>query len=108
LKDKEIGCYNKAISALWFSIENLIKALMLKVKGSYSNKVGTLLNFFSNFVKNSNINLDVVESVREIYLARMHIDHKLLIMDKTRCEVIFNKAEDVLRALEKMLEMELI
>ena len=27
LKDKDIGCYNKAVSALWFSIENLMDVL---------------------------------------------------------------------------------
>jgi len=43
IKDKEIGCYNKCVSSLWFAIENILKAILLKRKGSYSKRVGKLI-----------------------------------------------------------------
>ena len=51
LKDREIGCYNKSVSALWFSIENIIKAILLKNRGSYPSRVGSLINLIAREIK---------------------------------------------------------
>jgi len=42
-KDLEIGCYNKAISASWFAIEILLRALLLFLGKPMMERSGALI-----------------------------------------------------------------
>ena len=107
IKDEKIGCYNKCISSLWFAIENLLKAIILRRKGSYPKKIGKLIAIMVQEIKSLNGDKIIIKYLRELYSDRKDIDHGLLIISKKRCREDLKKGEYVVKFLTDMFNIEL-
>jgi len=106
-KDKDINCYNKWISALWFAIESMLKAIFLKIKGSYPTRIGSLINLLARELRSSKEGRLVLRYIREIYNNRKDVDHGFLIATKERCESNISKGEYVIMYLENIFKIKI-
>lgn len=83
--DIENGAYNKAVSALWFSLESLLRALLIGEGKTPPEKPGKLISYsiqilFSNIDNPENL----ARIINSLYNMRTQVDHK----DKiARCHI---------------------
>jgi len=107
LKETEIdfnnGCYNKTISALWFSIEAFIKAILLFNKRWIPSKTGKLISVFSVFIQeNFPRKMHLIKEISRLYAHRNNVDHSSRIYDPNTVKNLYNKAKLVLLELEEI------
>ncbi len=106
VRDKEIKCYNKSVSALWFAIENILKAILLRKKGSYPRKVGVMIARIAELIDSVHGGKIIVRYVRELYNDRKNVDHSVILMSESRCEEDFRKGRFVVNFLVKLFGIE--
>lgn len=105
LEDFKIKCFNKCTSALWFSIEGLLKAIILQLKGSYPRRIGNLINIISKELQNRNFDKIIIKYIREIYNDRKNADHGILLIDEKRCKENLKKGKRVISSLIKLFNI---
>ena len=97
-KDLSMGLYNKAVSGPWFSLEALLRYLLLKSGKIPPERAGPLISAFINEVihdpENERTLRDVLNS---IYACRREIDHRRKLADKKYAEEVYR---DYLKALD--------
>jgi len=102
LKDLKIGAYNKTVSALWFSIEALLRGLLLKNNKNPPERSGKLINVATEILFH-----DVKDATRlsrlltSLYYRRREIDHRKKIADKTYAEFSLRKYNEALAIIMK-------
>ena len=77
--DFRLGNSNKAVSALWFSIEMLLKAMLLWVKEPIPAKTGAVISKFVKIATKFGINSRIQTDLNALYIARMDADHRRII-----------------------------
>ena len=89
-KDFSIGLYLKVISSCWFSLEMLIRGILITRFGGALRKEGALLSRFSDLLKKLNI-VDwksIISQLKLIYIMRIQVDHQNLIPDEKQAKGI--------------------
>ncbi len=98
-KDFSIGLYLKVISSCWFSLEMLIRGILITRFGGAPRKEGALLSRFSDLLKKLNI-MDwksIISQLKLIYIMRIQVDHQNLIPDE-------KQANDILVTTRKLFK----
>ena len=108
--DIKNNCYLKAVSASYFAIEHLLKALIMKEFGSIPSRVGSLFSLmdklFTRKAKSKNElkhyrNLMII--VREIYNHRKDVDHLNYVPSRHEAEKTFKDAKLIISKLKVLL-----
>ncbi len=101
LVDLNTGCYNKAVSALWFSLEALLKALIIKEKKTPPEKSGKLIGLAIRYLFHDISDPAMLSRLLiSLHYRRLEIDHRRRISDKEYAEKsleIYNKAIVLIR-----------
>ena len=102
LRDIRLGVFNKAISALWFSLEALLRGLLLKENKTPPERSGKLISIAVNLLFN-----DVEEVfhlsrlLTALYFRRREIDHRKKIADKSHAEDSLKKYRRIISIIAK-------
>jgi len=104
--DIDNACYNKAVSALWFMIEALFRAILNYYKQSMPSKSGAVIAKTISFIREWKVNkrdLEELGIASTLYTLRNEIDHKRTIATKTSVRSALSCAIRILQALRKLL-----
>jgi len=97
-KDLDIGCFNKAVSTFYFSIESLANAILFKygqrVRG-FRGRINTIAILVSK---------KVAKDMLYLYELRVLADHKEDLMSKEMAYGAFKIAEKLYSELKRFLE----
>ena len=92
LRDLDIEAYNKAISTLWFSIEALLRGLLLKVNKTPPERAGKLINVAIEVLfRDIEDIFHLSRILNSLYYRRKEIDHRKKIADKADAEKALQK-----------------
>ena len=97
LEDLKIGAYNKTVSALWFSIEALLRGLLLKNSKNPPERSGKLINVATEILFH-----DAKDAARlsrlltSLYYRRREIDHRKKIANRMYAELSLRKYNEAL------------
>ncbi len=102
LKDIEIGAYNKAVSALWFSVEALLRGLLLKMGKNPPERSGKLINISMGILFQDVENATHLSRLlTSLHYQRREVDHRKRIADKTYAEISLKKYNEVISIITK-------
>jgi len=113
LKEAEIdlknACYNKVVSALWFSMELLMRGLLLKRRKIPPEKAGKLIHVFVNecFLSDKT-KAEVASLLTSLYSRRKDVDHKKKIADENFAYITYEIYQKVLLKIKQELGEEII
>jgi len=102
LVDIEASAYNKAVSALWFSMEALLRGLLLSENKTSPERAGKLINLAVNTIFR-----DLEDSTRlsrllsSLYYRRREVDHRKKIADKNHVLDSLAKYREALEIISK-------
>jgi len=102
LKDFSMGCYNKAVSAFWFSIEQLLRAIIYFYKRSVYERSGKLIGVFSSLPYGRN--KEIIVSLNTLYNLRRIADHTPRIIDKKKLYHVTQLVCVIVEYLTQILE----
>ena len=103
--DLKIGNFNKAVSAMWFALEAIMRGILIFCGEQVPAKSGALMSKFVRFIMKLGANATLKDLLNSIYFVRMNADHKTRIIDKRCAERTWNKTENVLNELKRIMEM---
>jgi len=103
--DLKIGNFNKAVSAMWFALEAIMRGILIFSGKQVPAKSGALMSKFVKFIVNLGANATIKDLLNSIYFVRMNADHKARIIDKRCAERTWNKTKKVLEELKHIMEM---
>jgi len=99
-KDFKNDCYNKTVSCLWFSIEALLRAILIFEKGWCPERPGKLISLFYSFLKKKIPNkLSLIPLINSLYAHRRNADHSGKIYTKEETERIYQKSKFLIKEL---------
>ena len=100
LIDIKFGAYNKAVSALWFSLEALLRGLLIKEGKAVPERAGKLINTAINTIFD-----EIKDKTRlsrlltSIYFRRREVDHRRKIADKKYALETLEKYKEALNII---------
>ena len=108
--DIKYGCYLKAISASYFAIEHMLKALIIREFGSFPTKIGPLFSladklFVRKITSEKELKKyrDLMIIAREIYNHRKNVDHLDYIPKKNEAEEVLENTKLIINKLQLLL-----
>jgi len=101
--DKSMGCYNKMISSMWFSIEALLKSILLASGRNPPEKAGRMISIFANLYFRGN--RDLLKNLNKLYAMRKEIDHRKKIADKAYGEKAYKIFMDIMDKIKSSKEI---
>ena len=105
--DIENSCYNKAVSAIWFSIEATFRAILNYYRHPIPSKSGALIAGTISFIHKQKL-LSQKEIVRlslasSLYTLRNEIDHKRTLASTKTIRRAIQYAREILLILRKFM-----
>ena len=101
--DLNNGAYNKAVSALWFSLEALFRALLIREGRTPPDRLGKLISYT---IKSFFSHIDNLERfariVNTLYTMRTQVDHRDKIATKVYAEKALNLYREALEIITKV------
>jgi len=101
-RDLSLGMYNKAVSGFWFSIEALLRYLIMKSGKTPPERAGPLI---SKFINELIYKLDAKKKLRELlnglYIKRREVDHRRKIADEAYAVRAYSKYREIIEIIEK-------
>ncbi len=82
IKDVSMECYNKAVSTFWFSIEQLLRAIVYFYKRITYERSGKLISAFSSLPYGKDT--EVLTAINTLYNLRILADHTTKIINRER------------------------
>ena len=102
LADIEAGAYNKAVSALWFSMEALIRGLLLGENKTPPERAGRLISLATNTMFRDLENpTRLSRLLLSLYHRRRDVDHRKKIADKRYALDTLAKYREALEMISK-------
>ena len=99
-KDFLNSCYNKTVSALWFAIENLLRAILIHAKGWVPERSGKLISVFYNFLgMKIPEKTYLIKLINSLYMHRKNADHRSNIYNAEKVREIYNKSKELIPEL---------
>ena len=107
-KDFSIGLYLKVISSCWFSLEMLIRGILITRFGGAPRKEGALLLRFSDLLKRLNIAnwKSIISQLKLIYIMRVQVDHQNLIPDEKQAKDTLVKTRKLFKKLINLFNLD--
>lgn len=103
VEDIKHGCYNKAASALYFSLRYLAEGFLLKARAPVPKRDDKLANTLDNIGLG-----EVALALRELYVFRIKADYREENVTKEEAEEalrIYSKARQVLKTHEEKFKV---
>ena len=102
-KDLEIGCYNKAISASWFAIEILLRALLLFLGKPMMERSGALIGQVQRIFSHSYPDYkSLLPKIHSIYEKRKRADHREIIYGRKEAEEVVKAAKEIIQRIKQI------
>lgn len=102
LADINIGAYNKAVSALWFSMEFVLRGLLLSERKTPPERAGKLISLaFRTIFRDLENSLRLSRLLLSLYCRRREIDHRKKIADREYALDTLAKYREALRIISK-------
>lgn len=102
LLDIKYRAYNKAVSALWFSLEALLRGLLLKEGKPTPERAGKLINVAMNTIfKGISKSARLSSLLTSIYFRRREIDHRKKIADEKYALETLEKYKEALDIISR-------
>ena len=77
------GCYNKATSSMWFTVEMIFRAILIFCKKPVPAKSGQLINAIIKLLKDvSTVDVSYILQASTLYTLRINSDHRKIILTK--------------------------
>ena len=96
-KDLEIGCYNKAISASWFAIEAILRALLLFLRKPMMERPGALIGQIQRIFNHTYPDYKfLLPQIHSIYEKRKRADHRETLYGEKDAELVVRAAEEII------------
>jgi len=99
--DVKIGCYNKAVSALYFSLRMMAEDFLLRIRAPIPRRDDKLANVLDSLgVKN------VALALRKLYELRVKADYRMESISKMEADVAVRVYGEAREALKEKLKGE--
>jgi len=103
------ACYNKAISALWFAIEAILRAILNYYKQSIPSRSGAVIA--KTIILMRNLGQDERELgglgiASMLYTLRNEVDHKWMVADEKNMRRALQYVRRILQILRKLYMVE--
>lgn len=103
-KDLINGCYNKAVSASWFAVENLLRALLLrggKIPPERPNKLISIIHkmLYEKYPDKRYL----IPEISSLYEKRKRADHRDTFFDHSQADRAFSQAIEIFKGIEEIL-----
>ena len=103
-KDLISGCYNKAVSASWFAVENLLRAFLLrrgKVPPERPNKLISIIHkmLYEEYPDKRHL----IPEISSLYEKRKRADHRDTFFDYSQADKAFRQAMKIFESIEEIL-----
>ena len=99
-KDFANKCYNKAVSALWFSVESLLKGIVLRINGWIPEEPGKLISLFAKILeKRFPSKAHLMKQIHKLYIHRVRADHRADIYEAEIARKIYFDARRLINEL---------
>ena len=104
-KDFINGCYNKTVSSLWFSIEALIRAILIRTQGWVPERTGKLISVFGVFLKRKfPSEIYLIKDLSRLYVHRSNVDHGRKVYDKKTVQSLYIRAKNIISKLRNIAQ----
>jgi len=101
-EDLSMGLFNKATSAFWFSLEALLRYLLIKSGKSPPERAGPLISMFVKEVIRDPSNRQHLRNLlNSIYARRREVDHRRKLADKRYAEKVYDHYKKALDIISK-------
>jgi len=100
------ACYNKAVSALWFMIEAILRAILNRYKQSMPSKSGAVIAKTIDFVKDLGFGAEDIKELNvasTLYTLRNEVDHKRTVANKKTVQKALLCARKTLQVLRRLM-----
>ncbi len=94
-KDLEVGCYNKAVSAAYFSVRLMAEALIGDIRTTKDDKVANALGRL--------LGRDARESMMWLFGERKRADHRPYFFDESAASHVIEVARELLERMRERL-----
>ncbi len=92
LKDMEIGCYNKAVSAAYFSVRLMAEVLLKDVKTTKDDKIANAIGRL--------LGREFKDEMMWLYEERKKADHRPFFFDEKRASLVIERASNILEVMK--------
>ena len=100
--DLENGCYNKAITAYWASIESILRAILLMIRKLPPEKPGKLMSVVQKELRKICPRFgEFANDINEIYIHRRNIEHRSKMADLKLAQSVASKTKKVFGKLKR-------
>jgi len=97
-KDLENGCYNKAVSAAYFSVRLMAEVLLKDLKTTKDDKIANAVGRI--------LGREIKEEILWLYEERKKADHRPFLFDRERASLVVSKASKLLKIIESEISSE--
>ena len=104
-KDLEMNCYNKAISASWFAIETILRAVIIFLGKPMLEKSGALIGQIQRiFRKKFPQYTSLLPKIHSIYEKRKRADHREVLFGEKEASSVVKETEIIVSNIKEILK----
>ena len=103
-KDLSIGCFNKSVSASWFAVEALLRAIVLFKRKPMPERPNKLISQIHRMIHTDYPHLKyLVPKICSLYEHRKRADHHEITFDSAQAAKIFKRSKRIFQELLQIL-----
>ncbi len=103
-EDLNIGCYNKAVSASWFAVESLLRAIVLKKRKPMPERPNKLISLIHRLLYTEHPDKKhLAHIISSLYEKRKRADHRETLFNRIHAMKSLSQAESIYNELINIL-----